>query len=347
MPYSRAPKPTIKDIAKMCGVSAQTVSRVLNNRHDVSPETRAAIEAAIAQVGYRPSALARSLVQQRSRTLGVIVAGLRYLGVALTLNGIAEACENAGYALFVKELARLDTPTNIMPIIESLMAHQVEGIIFAAPEFNENVKLAQSQLPVSCPPIVFLKCHPNPNYDTINIDNYGGACKAVEFLLAAGRRHVGLIAGPLGWLEAHQRRRGWEDTLKRFGMTAGNDKWARGDWSSASGESAFAELLGKYPLMDAVFISNDQMALGALHLAGKRGLRIPDDIAMIGFDNLDESAYYTPSLSTVNHPLRELGTLAVQNLLQRVEGGAARQSGTTTTLPTELVLRDSTPRLGQ
>lgn len=328
----------------MCGVSAQTVSRVINNRHDVSPETRQAVEAAIAQVGYRPSALARSLVHQRSSTLGVIIAGLRYLGVALTLNGIAEACENAGYALLIKELARLDVPTNIVPIIESLMAHQVEGVVFAAPEFNENVRMAQSQLPANCPPVVFLKCHPNPNYDIINLDNHGGARKAVEYFLSVGRRHVGLITGPLGWLEARQRKQGWEDTLKSFGIDVGAHTWVSGDWSSQSGASAFAELLGKYPLMDAVFISNDQMALGALHIAGKRGIQIPDDIAVIGFDNLEESAYYTPSLSTVNHPLRDLGTLAVQNLLKRIEGGATRQPGTAITLQTELVLRDSTPR---
>ena len=148
-------RPTIKDIATMCQVSTQTVSRVVNKRPDVAPETREAVEKAIAQVGYHPSALARSLVQQRSYTLGVIIAGLKYVGVSQTLNGITEACEQTGYNLFVKELPRFDTP-NIVPVIESLMAHQVEGIIFAAPEFNENVRIVHSQLPISCPPIIFL-----------------------------------------------------------------------------------------------------------------------------------------------------------------------------------------------
>ena len=340
-----AKKPTIKDIAQMCGVSTQTVSRVINKRPDVSDETREAVEAAIARIGYRPSALARSLVQQRSFTLGVIIAGLRYVGVSQTLNGITEQCSKSHYALIIEELPRFDTP-NIVPVIEALMAHQVDGIIFAAPEINENVKIAQSQLPVNCPPIVFLKCQPNPNYHTISIDNYGGARKAVEHLLFTGRRQVGLITGPMEWLEARQRKQGWEDALRSEGIAVAPYKWVQGNWSSASGESAFAELLDKYPDMDAVFASNDQMALGALHCAHSRGIRIPQDIAVIGFDDLTEAAYFTPSLSTITHPLRQLGVLAVKTLLDQIESGEAHLPVTTITLQTELIVRDSTPSPG-
>ncbi|MCX6066175.1 MAG: LacI family DNA-binding transcriptional regulator, partial [Chloroflexi bacterium] len=313
MARQRVPKTTIKDIAQMCKVSTQTVSRVINNRPDVSPDTRTAVEKAIAEMGYRPSALARSLVQQRSYTLGVILAGLRYVGVSQTLNGIAEQCEASGYAMFVKELPRFDTP-NIVPVVEALMAHQVEGIIFAAPEFNENVKIAQSQLPASVPPIVFLKSQPNPNYDTINVENYNGAKKAVEYLLSRGRRQIGLITGPIEWLEARQRKQGWEDTLKSVGVEVTSRNWSIGNWSSASGESAFAELIQKYPEMDAVFAGNDQMALGVLHYAHKNGIRVPADLAVIGFDDLTEAAYFTPALTTITHPLRELGIRAVKTI---------------------------------
>jgi LacI family transcriptional regulator len=198
-------KVTIKDIAKMCGISTQTVSRVINKRPDVSPETREAVEKAIAEMGYQPSALARSLVQQRSYTLGFITAGLRYVGVSLTLNGITEQCEASNYALLLKELPRFDTP-NIVPVIESLISHQVEGIIFAASELNENVKIAQAQLPSFCPPIIFLKSQANPNYTTLNIDNQGGARKGTEYLFSVGRRKIRLITGPLEWLEARQRK---------------------------------------------------------------------------------------------------------------------------------------------
>ena len=343
MARKKMQKTTIKDIAKMCNVSIQTVSRVINKRPDVSPETRESVEKAIAEMGYWPSMLARSLVQQRSYTLGVILAGLRYQGVSQTLNGIAEECEHSGYALFVKELPRFDTP-EIVPVIESLMAHQVEGIIFAAPEINENVKVAQSQLPATCPPIIFLKCQPNPNYTTISIDNYGGARKAVEHLLSIGRRHIGMIAGPVEWLESRQRAQGWEDALKNFGIEVSPQKWTQGNWSSASGEAAFAELLQKYPTMNAVFVGNDQMALGALHYANQQGIRVPQDIAMIGFDDLAESAQFTPSLSTVTHPLRDLGVLAVKTLLSQIDS-AAPADPREITLYTELIIRDST-RMG-
>jgi DNA-binding LacI/PurR family transcriptional regulator len=342
MPRQRLQKVTIKDIAKMCQVSTQTVSRVINKRPDVAPETREAVERAIEENGYQPSALARSLVQQHSYTLGVIMAGLRYVGVAQTLNGITEQCEESNYSLLIKELPRFDTH-NLLPVIESLIAHQVEGIIFAAPELNENVKIAQSQLPPFCPPIIFLKSQSNPNYTTISVDNYGGAKRAVEYLLSRGRRHIGHISGPLDWVEARQRKQGWEDTLKKVGSGNLDHKWVQGNWSSASGESAFAELVQKYPQMDALFASNDQMALGAMHYANAKNIRIPQDLAVVGFDDLTEAAYFTPALTTITHPLRELGVLAVKTLLAQIEGRDPGLPGKTIILPTDLIVRDTTP----
>lgn len=342
MARQRLQKVTIKDIAKMCGVSTQTISRVINKRPDVSPETREAVEKAIAEMGYQPSALARSLVQQRSYTLGVITAGLKYVGVSQTLNGITEQCEASGYALLIKELPRFDTP-NIVPVIESLISRHVEGIIFAAPELNDNVKIVQAQLPSFCPPILFLKSHANSHYPTISIDNHGGARKAVEYLLSLGRRKIGLITGPLEWLEARQRKQGWEDALKDAGESPSGQKWALGNWSSASGEAAFAELIQKYHQMDAVFASNDQMALGVLHYAHEHDIRVPEDLAVVGFDDLTEAAFFTPALTTITHPLRELGILAVKTLLAQIEGADSKMSGKALTLETELIIRKSTP----
>ena len=340
MPKTRNQKVTIKDIARMCNVSTQTISRVINKRPDVSPETRELVNKTIAEMGYHPSALARSLVQQRSYTLGVIIAGLRYVGVSQTLNGITEECEASNYALLIKELPRFNTP-HIAPVIESLIARHVEGIIFAAPDLNENIKIVQSQLPSFCPPIVFLKTQPNPNYASISVDNYGGARKAVEYLLSLNRRHIGLITGPLEWLEARQRKQGWEDALSNVGVEVNPQKWTAGNWSSASGEAAFAELVQKYPQMNALFSSNDQMALGALHYCHANGIRVPEDLAIIGFDDLTEAEYFTPALTTVTHPLREMGILAVKTLLAQIDGDT--QPKNAVTLQTELIVRDSTP----
>jgi LacI family transcriptional regulator len=342
MTLQRAQKITIRDIARMCNVSTQTVSRVINHRPDVAEKTREAVEQTIALMGYQPSALARSLVQQHSYTLGLIIAGLRYIGVSQTLNGITEQCEESNYALMIKELPRFDT-SHLVPVIEALSVHQVEGIIFAAPEVNGNVNLAQSRLPAACPPIIFLKSQPNPNYTTISIDNYGGARAAVEYLLSLGRRKIGLISGPLEWLEARQRRQAWVDALTDAGLPVSDRQWSAGNWSSASGEAAFAVLLQNYPEMDAVFAGNDQMALGALHYAHAQGVRVPEDLAVVGFDDIAEAAYFSPALTTVRQPLRELGILAVQTLLAQIEGAAQPVPGHMITLPAELVIRASTP----
>ncbi len=344
MTAARLQKVTIKDIARLCQVSTQTVSRVLNNRADVAPATRLAVEKTIAELGYEPSALARSLVQQRSYTLGVIIAGLQYSGVSQTLNGITEHCEAFNYSLLLKELASFEV-TDIVPIIKSLIASHVEGIIFAAPETGNNVQIVQSQLPKVCPPIVFLKSQPSKGHLTIGVNNLDGAHQATEHLIKLGRKRIGLISGPLDWLEARQRWQGWADALANTGEVVSERHWSMGNWSPRSGEVAFAELLGKYPDLDAVFACNDQMALGVLHYASTQGIRVPEDLAVVGFDDLPEAAYFTPALTTVKHPLRELGMQAVKTLLARIEGEQEALPEQMLTLQTELVVRDSTVSL--
>ncbi len=333
-------KVTIKDIAKKCDVSTQTVSRVINNRPDVSPLTREKVQTVIKEMGYYPSAVARSLVKQNSLTIGVVMGGLRYLGVSNTLDGITEACEEAKYSLLINQVFQIDSP-NIVHFIETLMQQQVEGIIFAVPDVNDNIRITKQRLPADCPPIVFLKCEPDLNFTTLNIDNYGGAKKAVDYLVSIGRHHVGLLAGPLSWLEARQRKKGWEDALKQYGIEISSRNWAEGDWSSSSGEKAFSELHEKFPEMDAVFASNDQMALGAMYYSNLHGIRIPQDIAFVGFDDWPEGAYFSPALSTVTHPLRALGSQAVKVLLEMIHTKSDMKTGRVITLETGLIIRES------
>jgi DNA-binding LacI/PurR family transcriptional regulator len=324
----------------MCGVSTQTVSRVINKRPDVSPETRAAVEAAIASVGFQPSAVARSLVQRRSQTIGVVVAGLKYFGVAQTLNGITEASEASGYALLLKELGRYDD-VEVVRVVDFLLAHQVEGIIFVAPELDTNIASIGAQLPASYPPIVFLKAEPSPMFSSITIDNYGGARLATDHLLALGRRRIGHITGPLTWREARARHDGWRDALRDAGVETG--PVVSGNWSSASGEVAFEHLLELARDLDAVFAGNDQMALGIFHAAHLRGISIPEDLAVIGFDGLVEGAQFTPSLTTVSQPLGELGQLAVRELLGLVDDEPGHGTVRSLNLATELIIRESAP----
>ncbi len=330
---------TIKEIAAMTGVSTQTVSRVINNRPDVSPETRRAVEAAIAEHGFQPSAVARSLVQRRSQMLGVIVAGLKYFGVAQTVNGMAEATEAAGYSIILKELGSFDLP-DIVPVVEFFVAHRVEGIIFAPPQMGANIRHLQEQLPPSTPPVIFLKAEPSERFQSIGIDNVEAARVATRHLLALGRTRVAHLAGPLEWREARDRRDGWLDAQAEAGLEPG--PMAVGDWTSASGAAAFARILEADPTVDALFAASDQMALGAMHVANARGIRIPEQLAVVGFDGIPEAAEFTPSLTTIRQPLQEIGRLAVQELVASFEsetGPVAR----TITLPTELVLGDSAP----
>lgn len=310
-------KPTIKDVARMCEVSTQTVSRVLNRRPDVSPDTRERILQVISDLGYQPSALARSLIQRRSFTLGVIIAGLKYVGISQTLNGITEQADQEGYSLLLEELPSFDV-TDVQPVIRSLLSHQVEAIIYAAPEIGDNWRNVQAQRPNPCPPIVFLKGSPCEGISTISINNYRGACLAVRHLYEQGCRRIAHISGPLDWWETRERLRGWKDTLKVLGLPAGPEQCTGANWSSAGGEKAFRTLLESFPQMDGIFAANDQMALAVLHVANQVGINVPRQLAVVGFDDLAESAYYSPALTTVRQDLRSLGTLAVKKAIQMV-----------------------------
>jgi LacI family transcriptional regulator len=332
---------TIREIARMCGVSMQTVSRVINKRPDVAPATRAAVEAAILASGFQPSAVARSLVQRRSQTLGVIATGIELFGVAQTLNGITEESQSSGYALLLKEMASEDVE-GLVPAIDFLIGHQVEGlIVFAPPTSATTVDAMEASLPGARPPIVMLKSEASRTFSTISIDNRGGARAATEHLLALGRTRIGHISGPATWREAQDRTDGWRTALATAGLEPGPVTF--GDWSAASGETAFLDLLDRAADLDAVFAANDQMALGLLHAANDRGIVVPGQIAVVGFDGLAEGAQFSPSLTTVRQPLREMGRLAVRQLFASIDDDHAPGEVRGQTLATELIVRNSAP----
>jgi LacI family transcriptional regulator len=269
------------------------------------------------------------------------VSGLRYFGVAQTLNGITEESQAAGYGVLLREIDTTET-VDIVPVVDFLIAHRVEGIIFAAPQLGANIATVRQQLPLGAPPIVFLKSDPTPEFPTIIIDNFGGARMATRHLLALGRRRIGHLAGPLPWREAEDRRAGWAAALEEAGVPPG--PMVEGNWSAASGVTAFERLIQLAPDLDGLFVGNDQMALGVLRAARLRGIAVPDDLAVVGFDGLDEGAEFTPSLTTVVQPLRELGELAVRELLANAQDDEIEIRSQT--LTTELVIRESAPAPG-
>lgn len=332
-------KVTIKDIAEMCHVSTQTVSRVINKRPDVSPETRRIVEDAIERVGYQPSALARMLVQQRSMTLGFVTTGLKYVGIAQTLNGIAEQCETSGYGLLVKDLPE-SAEHQLLEVIDFFIARHAEGIIVLVPGLDVPAYLAEERLPPACPPMVFLKSMEDAQFTTIAVDNEGGGRLATAHLASLGRRRIAHIAGPQHWLEARQRAAGWAAALRSAGLEPG--PVVHGDWTSESGAAAFEALLDADPGLDAVFAANDQMALGAMSVCHRRGLDIPADVAVIGFDAVSEAAHFTPPLSTIRQPLREMGVAAVTELLAGINDPDDTLPIKHLVLDVELIAREST-----
>ncbi len=339
-------RPTIKEVAAVAGVSTQTVSRVLNERPDVSDETRQRVQNVISDLGYQPSALARSLIQQRSYTLGVVIAGLKFVGPSRTLNGITSAAEEAGYSILLKELPHFHA-NQIVPIIDALNARHVDGIIWAVPEIGENRNWVQDWSLEFSIPVIYLTMEPREGISVVSVNNYLGGRMAMNHLIEQGYKNIGHIAGPMDWWEARQRLAAWRDVLKEAGLEAKNQYWVEGNWSTASGVAAVKKLFDQYPEMDAVFAGNDQMALSVMYYADKNRISIPKELGIVGFDNLPEGEFYVSPLTTVQQDFQQIGKVAVQEMLKAIETSRKhepKQSRTIMVSPA-LVVRESSKRL--
>jgi DNA-binding LacI/PurR family transcriptional regulator len=340
-------RPTIKEVAQAAGVSTQTVSRVINDRPDVAEETRGKINRVIEELGYQPSALARSLIQQRSYTLGVVTAGLKHMGPSRTLNGITFQSEKMGYSLLLKELPRFDTE-NIKPLLQNLLSHHVDGILWAVPQVGDNRSWLNDELPDLPVPIVFVTMENHAGLTIISFDNFLAGRMATEHLLQQGYRRIGHITGPMDWWESRQRKAGWKAALQSAGIEALESQCTEGNWSSSSGEVAFKQLLKQYPEMDAVFVGNDQMAMSVVQIACKNNVNIPRDLGVVGVDGLSESAYLSTPLSTIVLDQYLLGCTAVEEIVHAIERSREHidhDNQRTIILSPELLVRESSLRL--
>jgi LacI family transcriptional regulator len=333
---------TIKQVAYEAGVSTQTVSRVINSRPDVSQETRLRVQQVIDRLAYRPSAVARSLIRKRTHTIGVVGSGLEYFGPSRTLAGIEKQAGDLGFSVLLVLLHEPETE-DLRPVLADMMSRQVEGIIWAAPEIAGNRSwIDNAEQPIV--PIVFLTMQARPGLPVVTVDNRAGGRLATQHLLAQGRRHIALVTGPVTWWEARERQLGWEEALTEAGLTIQPHQIAEGNWSPESGELAFTRLRAQFPEMDAVFASNDQMAQGILHAAWKENVRVPGDLAVVGFDDIPEAAYFIPPLTTIRQETNELGRAAVRVLDQLITAwhetgpGAASQP---VSLEPRLIVRGS------
>lgn len=338
---------TIKEVAEAAGVSTQTVSRVLNNRPDVAPETFARVQQIIKTMGYAPNALARGLVQGRSYTLGVVAYGLDYFGPSRVLAGIEKQAAEMNYSILLHLIHEPET-ADVDDLLHSLIARQVDGIIWAIPEIGTNRAWAYTSEPKVPVPVMFVNgSSEQTSLPLVGIDNRAIGRLATEHLIAGGARRIGIITGPLNWWEAQQRQKGWQEALETHGLVPQSKLVAVGDWSTQSGEQGLYQLLAQCPDLDAVFASNDQMALGVLYAAHRLGKPLPEALSVAGVDNILESAHFWPPLTTVRQRLQEAGAQAIQALDRMIQKTSQSSTGeqvtetSATLLQPELIVRAS------
>ncbi len=308
---------TIKEIAEEAGVSTQTVSRVVNNRPDVAPNTRQRVKSIIAKHDYTPSSIARGLTKGRSYILGVITAGIRHFGPSSTLSGIEKQASEMGYATILRAVHQTEV-FDIDEYLRFLVSQHVDGIIWAMPERGNIRKEILGKIPMLAIPAVFINIQPHPDIIVFDFDNLGGGRMATEHLIDQGFQRIGLITGPMDWMVSRQRFLGWKDALERVGYSSDGIQIVEGDWTAKSGAQCMAQLLRQWPEIDAVFACNDLMALGAMKAARGRGRSVPDDLAVVGFDDVDQASFFSPSLTTIRQDPQYLGSRSVAEIDQLI-----------------------------
>ncbi len=325
---------TIRDVARASNVSIATVSRVFNDSPLVSEDTRLRVVEAAAHLGYWPNGIARSLITSRTHTLGALLPDLHGEFFSEVIHGIDVAAREKGFHLLVSRSS--SSADELIAALRS-MRGRVDGLIVMAPDVDASGALRQSAGQVTTVlvnPEVAL-----PGLHAISIGNLEGAKSIVRHLLGLGHRRIATITGPAPNIDARQRLEGWRAALHEAGLEPATDLEFRGDFSEPSGYDAAAELLRCEPRPSAVFVANDYMAIGALGAMQDAGVRVPDDIAIVGFDDIQMSRYLTPPLTTVNVPMLELGKRAVRLLLDGQ--GPAPAEGGHEVLATTLVVRSS------
>lgn len=325
--------PVMSDVAALAGVSHQTVSRVLNDHPSVRPGTRRRVLDAVAALGYRRNLAARALVTRRSGVIGVLASGSALFGPTSTLISIENAARELGLFVSLATLPVWDSE-DVAAVLEHFMAEGVDGVVVLAAhdEAVEAVRSFESPVPVVMVGPVDL---PEP-LRSVAVDHYTGARQAVRHLLDLGHRDVMHLAGPTDWLDARRRIEGWRDELAVAGIDVPDP--GTGDWSADRGYAVGRQLAAGH-LPTAVFAANDQLALGLLRAFWEAGLRVPDDVSVVGFDDVDGSAHFVSPLTTVRQDFGRLGQRCLEVLLETIAGEPGQG---TELIATSLVVRAST-----
>jgi DNA-binding LacI/PurR family transcriptional regulator len=328
------------DVAQVAGVSHQTVSRVLNDHPAVRQETRERVLAAITTLGYRRNSAARALVTKRSETIGVLSFDTTLFGPASTLYGIEQAAHLAGYYVSVASNKTISRAT-VLDGLQRLAQQSVEGFIVIAPQREAFAAVAELPRDV---PVVVVEGRTASWAPVVSVDQIQGGRLATEHLLAQGAKNVWHISGPPDWLEAEGREIGWRAVLTEANITP--PPVLRGDWTAGSGYAAGQKLARRHfdphGAVDAVFVGNDQMALGTLRAFHEAGVRVPSDVLVVGFDDVPEAAFFTPPLTTVRQDFAAVGRLCIELLLRRIDGDTSPD--VRSIVEPELIIRQSSKR---
>lgn len=323
---------SMADVAAMAGVSGQTVSRVANGRENVDPETRARVQDAMAQLGYRPNSAARALRSGRFRSIGVIMFSLASYGNTRTLDAVASVAAEAGYSLTVITVQSA-TQSDVSGAFVRLAEHAVDGVIILI----ETHRLGERELALPTGlPVVVVDSSADYPYPVVDNDQTLGARLATEHLLDLGHETVNHISGPRESFAAERRRAAWHDTLVARGAAV--PEVHVGDWTAESGYEIGRALAGD-DRVTAVFVANDRMALGLLRALHEADRPVPASVSVVGYDDAPESANFWPPLTTVRQHFDRIGAAAVRSLLTEIDGGEVPAERTL--VPTELVVRAS------
>ena len=332
---------TIREVAERAGVSYATVSHVINNTRLVSPETRARVLAAMEALNYRPNALARSLRQGKTHTIGLVLPDSANPFFAEISRSIEDEAFKKGYSVFLCN-TELDTQRELF-YVDVLSKKQVDGIIFVAA--GDQADSLDFLLRQGMPVVMIDRDLPNVEVDAVLTDHQLGGFLATRHLLELGHRRIACIAGPSSITPSAERIIGYRRALEQAGLPYDENLVIRGDYHAQSGLEITHSILKMDPRPTAIFALNDLMALGALRAAAEAGYSIPRDLAVVGYDDLELAQFTNPPLTTIAQPKREIGAQAVHLLVDRM----ARKSRPPSrlVLPPELIIRRSTKELDQ
>jgi len=334
-PATAARSLSMADVAARAGVSHQTVSRVINGHRNVAPQTRERVEQAIRELGYRPNSAARALVTGSTRTIGFVTVNINQYGPAQTLVGLEQAARTAGYSLSVTVLDEA-TAEAMRAAVDRFVGQSVDAVVAQATYDDAAEALHLIDTPL---PLVTVQSGGAVEEPAVGVDQVTGARLATRHLLDLGHRTVHHVTGPADSQEARDRIAGWRAELCAHGVPV--PPYLRGDWTPSSGYAAGKELAARVRAgeeVTAVFLANDQMALGLLAAFHEEGLEAPRDVSVVGFDDLPEAPYFTPPLTTVRQDFAELGRRGVRLVLARLHGEELHPDP----VPPALLVRGST-----